>query len=271
MIRITSFVTPRTSKRVFLKSENLLFERSPLPDSYPFLEPLAYIEKGLAIAAVGFIQFHEEYKLRLAELALPPFSIGLRRAIDAIPELIDVRLRGWGWIFVRRPDAMKHIHQRLKAHEETKRYPCLDAALSWRLGKNVTRHEGADALADEAEALGIQPTMTPEEGEKSIWVRHRAWFICPALAAEIPKLSLEEHGRLANAVDELERLFKREIVPTPFASEPKCAEDWRSCGRQVETWRREHVGFWFAVAGSQMGRVRIPLDEAVGILTEGAA
>jgi len=197
----------------FLGRESLLLERSRDRDSYPYLIPVCHIEDGLAFAACGFLQFHEEYKLKVAELGSPPFPIGLRRAIDATHDQIETRLHGWGWAYVFGPDRMTCLRERLKGHEQTKEYPLLDAALSWRRGKNLARHDTADSLADKAESLEIQPTMTPEEAEKVIWDRHRDWYMSPALAEAIPNVSSEEHGQFANAVDELERLFRRLISP----------------------------------------------------------
>jgi hypothetical protein len=64
-------------------------------------------------------------------------------------------------------------------------------------------------MAIEAERLGIKSSMTPEEGERVIWDRHRDWYMSPALAERIPSVTLEEYGKLGSAVDELDRHIAR--------------------------------------------------------------
>src|SRR5262249_26038398 len=113
------------------------------------------------------------------------------------------------WAYALTPDGLHEIRERLRVHRESTYLPLLDAALSWRLGRKVARHEAADDLAGKAEMLGIKPTMTPEEGENVIWDRHRVWFTTPALAGKVPTVSPEEHGELGEVVDELERQFRR--------------------------------------------------------------
>src|SRR5271166_4684228 len=193
--------------RRFLGSETLLVEHPPGP--YPFLQPLCRIEEGLASNGHWLNHFYLEYKVRLSELPANPFSIGLRRAIDRLPELVGMRFQNWGWAYALNPDGLQEIRDRLGAHKACTYLPLLDAALSWRLGRYVARHETADELADEAEKLGIKPTMTPDEGEKAIWDRHRVWYMTPALAEKIPIVSPEEHAQLGEAVDELERHVRR--------------------------------------------------------------
>jgi hypothetical protein len=195
--------------KLFSRSEYILFEPVPGHGPYPYIAPLHEIEKDLASYAFGFMQFHSEYKLYFGKLKPHLNSVRLRRAIDALPEKIETRLQRWGWDFVLADDGMKRVIERLKAHEETKWRAFLDAALSWRVGRSVEPHSGADDWADEAERLGITPTMTPEEGERVIWDRHREWYATPVLAETEPNVSNEEHGELAAAVDKLVRLFDR--------------------------------------------------------------
>ncbi len=73
----------------------------------------------------------------------------------------------------------------------------------------MPRHEAADDLADKARRLKIQPTMTPKEGERLIWGRHRDWYMSPALADAIPNVSSAERKQLTDAFDELDRQFRR--------------------------------------------------------------
>ncbi|APW58787.1 hypothetical protein [Paludisphaera borealis] len=192
--------------RHFLGSETMLVER--LPGPYPFFQPLCQIEGGLASNGHWLNHFYLEYKDRLSQLPAHPFSIGLRREIDRLPDMVGRRFQNWGWTYALTTDGLQEIRDRLKAHREATYFPLLDAAFSWRLGINVAKHDGADKLADEAEMLGIKPTMTAEEGEKVIWDRHRIWFVTPALAEKAPILSLEEHAQLVEVVDELVRQFR---------------------------------------------------------------
>lgn len=192
----------------FLRSETGLVEHPP-GGPYPYFSPIHLIERDLACALRGFKQFYDEYGKLLSGSLPHRIPIGLRRAIDAVSELILTRQRRWGWDFVLAPDGMTRIRERLDDHTKTKKYPLLDAALSSAMGKNLPRHDGIDSLAAEAEDLEIQPTMTPEEGRNAVWDRHRDWFMSPALTEEIPCISTEEHGRLGDAVDELGRLFRR--------------------------------------------------------------
>jgi hypothetical protein len=220
----------RFAKR-FSGWEGQLIERLP-GDPRP-LRPVYEFEEGLAFAALGLNQSYQEYRRRVAEPGTAAIPIGLRRAIDAIPEMIDARLCRWGWDFVLTPDGMKRIRERLEAHASTKKHPLLDAALSWRRGKNVALHRKADDLAGEAERLDIKPTMTPEEGERVTWDRHREWYMSPALAGAIPNVSIEEHEWLAGVVDELESLFRllspeqADLDAQDDRSEPSLSEDQR--------------------------------------------
>jgi hypothetical protein len=213
--------------RNFVKAENMLLEPPVRGGSYRYFIPVWRIEQDLAFAARGVFQFHKEYQLLLAELQSPPFSIGLPRAIDQIHEMIEARLHLWGWDFILAPEGMKRVAELIKAHEDNKENPMLDAALSWRQGKGVAPHAGADELADLAVQRKIQPTMTPEEGEKKIWKRHEDWYLSPALTGVVPKASIQYHGKLADTVAELERLFRR------LEAEEKVRKYTESLGREV--------------------------------------
>jgi hypothetical protein len=194
-----------THSRQFLGWESFLNDRTPIGGPYPFSQPVCKIEKELACYAHWINHIYMDYK----QLSAHPFSIPLRRAIDTVFELVEARLRKWGWDYAARPDGLNQIRNRLQHHEVSNRFPLLDAALSWRLGKNVVRHDGADDMACEAERFGIKSSMTPKEGEKVIWDRHRVWYTTPALAESIPSVTLEEYRELRSAVDELDRHIAR--------------------------------------------------------------
>jgi hypothetical protein len=102
------------------------------------------------------------------------------------------------------------------------------------LGKNLTENPCADEFAREAELKFIAPSMTPEEGEKAYPQRIEEWYMTPSMADAIPERSIPKHGQLCDAIDELEKHFRRETMPPPFSAEPKCAEDWRAT---VESWK----------------------------------
>jgi hypothetical protein len=191
--------------RQFLEWESFLNDCTPIGRPYPFSEPVCRIEEELACYAHWINHFYMEYK----QLSAHPFSIPLRRAIERVFELVEAQLRKWGWDYATRPDGLNQIRDRLQHHEVSTRVPLLDAALSWRLGKNVVQDDGADEMACEAEKLGIKPSMTPKEGERVICDRHRAWYMSPALAESIPSVTLEEYGELGSAVDELDRHISR--------------------------------------------------------------
>jgi hypothetical protein len=120
-----------------------------------------------------------------------------------------MRFQNWGWTYALTPNGLQEIGKRVAAHRECTYLPLLDAALSWRLGRDVARHEAADELAGEAERLGMKPSISPDEGENAIWDRHRVWFLTPALAENTPIVSSVEHAQFGEAVDELERQVRR--------------------------------------------------------------
>jgi hypothetical protein len=186
--------------------------RAPIAD-YPYLIPVWQIERYLAFNVIGFFQSHQEYRRDVDVISPHPFSVGIRREVDAIADMLEARLRQWNWCYIVKADGPKRAEERLKNHDETTFRPVLEAARSWRGAKNVSRHGKADEFYDEAVQRGIQPTLTPEEGERVIWDRHRAWFMSPALADQIPSVSYDEHGQLGRAVDELNELFHRLISP----------------------------------------------------------
>src|ERR1017187_9459156 len=140
----------------FKGNESLFFERSPFSDSFPLFQPMCVIEKGLAKSAYWLNQFCAEYGAVVANLTPHPFSIRLRRELGAIEEMAVERIRRWCWDFVLTPSGMSAIDEKLKTHDETKYVSFLEAALSWRLGKNVAPHANADAWAREAELRGIE-------------------------------------------------------------------------------------------------------------------
>jgi hypothetical protein len=150
--------------RRFSGAESLLF--GPPNPPYPFFDRVSNVEKGLAVAGFYIWRLNEEYKGLVADLPKPPFTFGLRRALAALVELVETRLKGWGWEYVLAADGLKTIGERMEACEKATFDPLLDAARSWQEGKDVERHEGAERLVDIAIDRGIEPTLTPEEGER---------------------------------------------------------------------------------------------------------
>jgi hypothetical protein len=198
--------------------------------------PVFDIELGLAVSANHFHRFWPEYVTGIVEFSPHPFSLPLRRAIQPVPELIESLLQQWGW---DRSVLTDVGFARITEHCETQRSArynaILQAAASWRLlGKNLTENPRADEFAREAELKFIEPSMTPEEGEQAYPQRVEEWYMTPSMADAIPALSIPRHGQLCNAIDELEKHFRRETMPSPFSAEPKCAEDWRAT---VELWK----------------------------------
>ena len=112
---------------------------------------------------------------------------------------------------------MQELDQRLKAHKKAKYLPLLDAARSWRSARKVRKHLGADALADEAIRLSVPPTMTPEEGERVIWERHRQWYESPALGEDTPSFSSGEHEDLSRSIDVVSAYLRNVVPPHALA------------------------------------------------------
>lgn len=149
--------------------------------------------------------------------------------------MIKSLLKHWGWSksvltgvgFAR---ITEHCERQQHRHDAI-----LEAAASWRLkGKQLTENPGADRFAHEAELKFITPSMTPKQGERTYPKRIQEWYMTPSMADAIPELSIPKHGELCDAIDELEKHFRRETMPPPFSAEPKCAEDWRGA---VESWK----------------------------------
>ena len=120
-------------------------------------------------------------------------------------------MRRWGWEFLYAPDGLNQIKERVDAFEKRRFHALLDAARSWRESENVAEHAGADRLTDEAIRLGIEPTLTAEEGEREFKPRHDDWWMSPALGEGIPQVSLEAHRELGSAIDEVAGAFSQEV------------------------------------------------------------
>jgi hypothetical protein len=146
-----------------------------------------------------------------------PFPIQIRREIDVIGETIRKHFLRWGWKYLLMPSGQDEVTARLQAHFSTKYRDLLDAAYSWRSGSNLRNHEAADHLANEAEMLGIEPSMTPEEGERVVWDRHRDWYMSPILGPSIPFVTAEEHSALREAFEKLSSYHARLLSPEELA------------------------------------------------------
>jgi hypothetical protein len=198
--------------RDFCEVERELLEAVPPGSPFPFQYPLHQIEASLARSGGRCLHFWGEYGERIAQMEDKPFGFHESRLIDEIAETIRDRVVSWGWRYLLFRSGMDEVDLRLKAHHENKTLPLLDAALSWRSARKVTRHLGADALADQAMRLRVKSTMTPEEGERVIWDLHRAWFMCPALGESVPTVSSEDHENLERAIGEV-WTYHRNLIP----------------------------------------------------------
>jgi hypothetical protein len=189
------------------------------------------IEEGLATHGYWINTFCQQLKILQSERDFPLYSVRLERVLHSLPEMVETRFRIWGWDFALTPDGLHDLTQRLQAHRENTYIPLLDAALSWRLGRDVERHAGADELANVARKLGIRPTMTAEQGREVIWDRHRTWYMTPALAVAIPEVPPEEHARFSGAVDELEREFRCLEPPESLRESAQTLDEWPARNR----------------------------------------
>ncbi len=213
----------------FLGSESLLIDPAPPGADYPIFQPVCWIEEGLGSAAHGLCRLYDEYKCGVAEFAQPPFPLRIRREIDEVIAYVEERIRRWRWDYVLSPEGIDRVVERLEAHKNARYLHFLEAALSWRSGKNLAPHRAADDFADEAEKLHLKPTMSPDEGERVVWDRHREWSMNPALAETLPEVSKEEHVRLARAVDEIVGYFFQLPLPE-FGARPETTSEQGSTG-----------------------------------------
>jgi hypothetical protein len=193
----------------FSESEGLLVMSVSSDYDYPICKPVCRIEEPLAYAAHDYYFTRLQYNVDVWNLPPQILRARLRRPIDAISEMIETRVRRWGWDYILTHDGMDRIGERLKSYEETKYHPFLDAFLSSHLEQNTTPDEIPAWLEDEAERCGVSPTMTPEDGARVLPERKRNWWMTPALAGAIPSVSTEEHQRFLRSIREMERLVQR--------------------------------------------------------------
>jgi hypothetical protein len=177
--------------------------------------PAFEFEKRFSGAAYGFFRTFNEYKARVAELPYNPFPYSLREAIEAIPGLIENRLRRWGWDFsVLTPEVFPRLCERFKADEEARERAIYEAAISWcDYGKNPVTHRGAKNAAFRAEQRDVEPTMPRKKGERAYHQRVEEWYMKPMIGQVRPDVTRDEHDQLCRAVTELERLARREWLP----------------------------------------------------------
>jgi hypothetical protein len=148
----------------------------------------------MADAAWYIDRLHAEFQRLSADSPKPLFTIRLRCALVRGTDLVKSRMRRWGWEFLYVSNGLNLIKDRVEVAEKIKFHSLLDAARSSRESENVAEHAGADRLPDEAIRLGIEPTLTSEEGEREFAPRHDDWWMIPALGEGRPKFSIDEHG-----------------------------------------------------------------------------
>src|SRR5262245_43833168 len=104
--------------RQFRTHEIRLIEPVDPLSEFPINGPVYQIEQGFSGAAYRIFLHFEEYKARVAELPHNPFPLPLRRAIEAIPRLIESRFRRWGWdLSILNRDDFARLCDRCKADE----------------------------------------------------------------------------------------------------------------------------------------------------------
>ena len=203
----------------------------------------------------------------MASLRPNPIPLTLRLSIPPLQDLIVNRVCNWRWEYLFAPDGMNKLVERLQIHNETKRRAMLDAAISRAQARHKFEyHAGADALANEADDIGIEPTMTPEEGDKVLWDRHEEWYMSPTLAGAIPSVTIQENGRLADAVNELEGQFGRLKSREEFRTDSDVIDEQNQNAPQTQTISTPEI----AVAGVSDTAERPP-EDATTLLSVQAA
>jgi hypothetical protein len=167
----------------------------------PVLAPLLrsgprcpYMIEG-RIATAAWLWLDEWTKLEMIQERRTPRPVIFLKPEQAFGELnrvIDECVNRWGWSWLRTPVAQAEIGQRLIVHVRNHRDLLFDPVLSWVSAKNVGPDDTAYWLADTARARGIQPTMSPEEGEAAYRRLHDRWFYGPALGDIRPEITDEE-------------------------------------------------------------------------------
>jgi hypothetical protein len=201
-----------TFARQFRWHEQRLVDRADIEDPSSIDVTVFEIEQGFAGSAFRIVRHFEEYNALAAELSCNPFSLPLRRAIETIPALIESRFRRWGWdLTILTHDGFYRHAARWKADQQAREEAVEQAAVSWRTrGKKLAPHHGADRVAFRAEQRGIKPTMKPEDGERAYHQGVNELCMKPMIGQTIPEVTLDEHDQLCSAVDELDRLARRE-------------------------------------------------------------
>jgi hypothetical protein len=194
--------------RQFLTHEERLLDPVAPGNPFPIDERVHTIEQGFSGAAYHFFRAFNEYKARVAKLPHNPFSLPLRRAIEALPGLIESRFLRWGWdLSFLAPKGFARLCKRCQADKEARERAVDEAAVSWRtLGKDLATHHGADRAAFAAERRGVKPTMPPEQGERTYDQRVKDLWMKPMIGKTVPEVTLDEHDKLCRAVNELARL-----------------------------------------------------------------
>jgi hypothetical protein len=153
-----------------------------------------------------------------------------KRALKAVNDLFRRSIERWGWGHYLGPDGENHIAAAMERHEREKRIPWLQAQLSRRSREDLPPDKSADEAADEAERLGLKPTMGPGEAEKDAPTLWDQWRHDPALGERLPKITEEERLGFDDAVEDLREYAQRlseqtNCSPTALPSEQEASTD----------------------------------------------
>lgn len=99
--------------------------------------------------------------------------IPVRRIVHGVEKAHRALTDRWGWGWVWLPDRADYIAGRRRAFHGEVEVPFLTACLSWRQDLDAERHDLAEAYAEKARAMGLTPTMTPEQGRAEAIRLHR--------------------------------------------------------------------------------------------------
>jgi hypothetical protein len=160
----------------------------------------------------------------------------VQRYIEAICESFDATASLWGWERLADPEPARsaYIAERFEWFRENQERPRLEAALSWEAGcKGLECRPEVEVLADEGRERRYGPTMTPEEGRRTLRELHDAWVESPRLGTAYPKIAREEKDRFDQAWIRLNNLLQS--LP-PAASPPPAA----GMGRTAEPTEGNH-------------------------------
>ncbi len=145
-----------------------------------------------------------------------------RRAIREVIEMFDAITSRWSWQEVAKPAAERAVYlerRRDWARKELE-LPVLEAAISASRGQDRAKSRRYDALADEADELGIVPTMSPEEGEVAFDKARDRRSNTPRLGSCSPTFEPDEADLLGMAYSELTRYIRTKRSPEERVDTP---------------------------------------------------